>query len=103
MRASRDGFLDKERDTGEMLEELHLDISPWFGAASEHGRAADDDRMGPMLQIFGVEGGDVVVERLEDGGVFVGGDDEGVAFLLEDCLGAFDCGVDDGYYFEAAA
>ena len=100
MRASRDRFLDKHSHTGEMLKYLHLDVPSGLRGPSEHWGTANDDRTRLLTRGHVL---DELIQRFEDAGVLVGGDNEGFTFLLQDCAGTVDCGVDQGYYFETRA
>jgi hypothetical protein len=72
----RNGLLDEQGDSREILEDLHLDVASGLGRAAEHGGgAADDDGTWAVL------GGhvlDKVFEGFEDAGVLVSGNDERV-------------------------
>ena len=96
--ASRDGLLDEERDAGEVLEDLELDVATGLGGAAEHGRAADDDGAGHLLAGHVL---DEVLERLEDARVLVRGAHERLALLLEHRRRTVDGGVDQRDALEA--
>lgn len=86
----RDGFLDEQGDSWEVFQDLDLDIPSRDGAASEHGRASDDDSPGVFL--LGHRTNEFV-QVLADPGVLVGGFDETLAFGLENCGSALSCRV----------
>ena len=79
--ASRDGLLDEQSDSRELLQKLGLDISPWDGAASEHRWTSDDNSPWVLLLGHGIH---KLVQVLANPCVFIGGFDEACAFLLKD-------------------
>ena len=98
--ASCNRFLDEDRNSRKVFDDLCLYVSPWLLGTAEHGRGAHDKDAGCLI---GSHVLDKVVERLVNLGGFVGGAYEGLAFLLEDILGAL-CGwVDQSDDLEARA
>jgi hypothetical protein len=95
-----DRFLHKKCNTGEVAQDLKLNIPTWVRGAAEHGRSADDEC---ARALAGCHVLDIFIEALEDTSVFVRGAHEGPAFLDEDSGCALDRGVDEGDNLEAGA
>jgi hypothetical protein len=95
-----DRLLHKERNTGEVAQDLELNIPTWTGGTAEHGGCADDEC---ARALAGCHVLDKFIEALEDTSVLVGGAHEGPALLDEDSASAFDRGVDEGDNLEAGA
>lgn len=94
---SRYGLLHEDGHTGEVLQNLHLNVATRLEGSAEHGRRTDDNRARTVLRGHIL---DKVIEGLKHTRCLVCGNDEGVAFLLEYGSCTLDRGIDEGNYFE---
>jgi hypothetical protein len=81
-----------------MRHYLHLNVSSGKSCPPEHRWATDNDRTRLLTRRHVLN---ELLYAFVDTGILIGRNDEGVAFLLEDCSSTLDCGVDQGYYLEA--
>jgi hypothetical protein len=100
LRASGNGLFDEQGSFREVMQDLELDIAARTRGTAEHGRRADDDgaRTFPRGHVLGK-----VLEGLVDASEFICGTHERLAFLVEDCGGTVNRGVDEGDYLETGA
>lgn len=90
--AGGNGLLDEERDAGEALEDLQLNVASALRRAAEHRGRADDKRARGHVRRRVL---DELVERPEHLRALVRAAHERLALLREHGLGALDGGVDD--------
>jgi len=100
LRAGGNGLFDEQGSFREVTQDLELDIAARTRGTAEHGRRADDDgaRTFPRGHVLGK-----VLEGLIDASEFICGTHERLAFLVEDCGGTVNRGVDEGDYLETGA
>lgn len=73
LRTCCDRLLDEHGNAGEVLLDLHLDITARLEGASEHGRRTNDESAGAFLWRHVL---DEIIERFVNAGIPIGRDDE---------------------------
>jgi hypothetical protein len=99
-RTSSDRLLDEHGNTGEELEDLHLNVASWAKGAAEHRWATNDYG---AWAIPGRHVLDEILKGLEDTGVLVCRHDKRIAFLLQHGCCALDGRIDEGHDLETTA
>jgi hypothetical protein len=97
-RACCDRFFNEQSHTGQVFQNLQLDITSGMCRTAEHGRTSNDDRTRAVFRSHLL---DEILKGLEDASVLVCRDDKRITFLLQDGSSALGGWVYESDYLKA--